>query len=171
MLEGFRLRSLTFCRYLRIVLVLTTARKITKLEKSSVIDLTPSLPIYTVQHSFEALIMSTANTTAWPNFGLYNLPPDSEGLVMVRLNIFLITFSTILLFGRLYVRAFMVKVLGLDDLLASISWCVLVSLSSMEIVTVGLGSGTHLVDVPLNLIPKFFSVSSPETRLSKEWES
>jgi hypothetical protein len=63
-----------------------------------------------------------ADTQGPVDFTVFNLPADSAGGVQVNLNICLITISTILLFTRLYVRAFMVKVLGLDDLLAAIAY-------------------------------------------------
>lgn len=72
------------------------------------------------------LIQKTAvamdNSTAPPEFSVFDLPPGSKGGEIVNFNIAFIVISTTLLFTRLYVRGFMVKALGLDDLLASIAY-------------------------------------------------
>ncbi|KAI0134263.1 hypothetical protein BJ170DRAFT_192555 [Xylariales sp. AK1849] len=91
------------------------------------------------------------------NFSILDLPADSKGRQMVNLNIAFITISTTLLFTRLYVRGFMIKVLGIDDLLASIAFVILTALSVLEILAVGVGSGTHMTEIPPERIPTFFS--------------
>lgn len=63
-----------------------------------------------------------SDTTGPVDFTIFNLPPDSQGRTLVNFNIAFIVISTILLCTRLYVRGFMVKVLGLDDLLAAIAY-------------------------------------------------
>ena len=63
-----------------------------------------------------------SNSTAPPEFTVFDLPPGSRGSVLVNVNIALIVITSTLLFTRLYVRGFMVKALGLDDLLATIAY-------------------------------------------------
>ncbi|ETS81055.1 hypothetical protein PFICI_06057 [Pestalotiopsis fici W106-1] len=98
-----------------------------------------------------------SNSTAPPEFTVFDLPPDSRGSVLVNVNLALIVISSTLLFTRLYVRGFMVKALGLDDLLATIAYLILTTQSTLEILAVGVGSGTHMDDVPPERIPTFFS--------------
>lgn len=57
-----------------------------------------------------------------PTFGLGNLPDGSKGGAIFRLEIALIIISTFLMASRLYIRAFMIKALGLDDLLAMLAF-------------------------------------------------
>ncbi|KAI4598793.1 hypothetical protein KJ359_002685 [Pestalotiopsis sp. 9143b] len=97
------------------------------------------------------------NSTAPPEFSVFDLPPGSKGGLIVNFNIAFIVISTTLLFTRLYVRVFMVKALGLDDLLASIAYCILTTQSVFEILAVGVGSGTPMDEVPADRIPTFFS--------------
>jgi len=87
--------------------------------------------------------------------------PDWHGGVEIQTNGCLIAFSTIFLGMRLYVRAFMTKVLGWDDLIACIAWAFLVVQSTLDIRNVSFGSGTHIELVqPPELLNKFFEVSS-----------
>jgi hypothetical protein len=113
------------------------------------------------------------------DFSIFSLPVGSRGSIQVDLNISLIVISTTLLFIRLYVRGFMVKALGLDDLLATVAYvcssyrpflsaladiCTqvpLICLSVIEILAVGVGSGTHKNQIPTERMPTFFSVSRP----------
>ncbi|KAI1874004.1 uncharacterized protein JN550_002583 [Neoarthrinium moseri] len=90
-------------------------------------------------------------------FTIFDLPADSKGSIQVNLNIALIVISSTLLFTRLYVRGFMVKVLGLDDLLAAIAYVILTAQAVLEILAVGVGSGTHMSEIPPQRIPTFFS--------------
>ncbi|KAH8671377.1 hypothetical protein BX600DRAFT_510056 [Xylariales sp. PMI_506] len=97
------------------------------------------------------------DTTDSIDFSIFNLPADSLGGRLLNLNIALIAISTTLVSTRLFVRAFMVKALGWDDLLALIAFIILTTLSTFEILAVGVGSGTHLDEVPPELLPQFFS--------------
>lgn len=86
--------------------------------------------------------------------------PDWHGGIELEINGSLIALSTVFLGMRLYVRAFMTKALGWDDLIAGIAWALLVTQSSLDIRAVTLGSGTHIELVPLELLYKFFEVSN-----------
>ncbi|CAJ2507925.1 Uu.00g091110.m01.CDS01 [Anthostomella pinea] len=99
---------------------------------------------------------STAQSPA-RNFSWANLPPDSRGDELVSLNASLIAISTVILVTRLYARTFLLKSLGIDDLLATLTYPLLVTLSALEAHTVNYGSGTHMDEVPPELLPKFFS--------------
>lgn len=48
--------------------------------------------------------------------------PGYNGYVVRDLNAYLIAFSTVFLGARLYVRTFLTKALGLDDLMAAIAY-------------------------------------------------
>lgn len=72
--------------------------------------------------SIQKTVVAMVNSTAPPEFSVFDLPPGSKGGLIVNFNIVFIVISTTLLFTRLYVRGFMVKALGLDDLLASIAY-------------------------------------------------
>lgn len=63
-----------------------------------------------------------SNTTGPINFSITNLPEDSRGQFIINLNLALIVISTVLMSTRLYVRGFMIKGLGVDDLIATISY-------------------------------------------------
>ncbi|KAK9782718.1 hypothetical protein AB5N19_09298 [Seiridium cardinale] len=98
-----------------------------------------------------------SNSTGPGGFSVFNLPPDSQGSTLVNFNIAFIVISTTLLCTRLYIRGFMVKVLGLDDYLAVIAYAILTTQSVIEILAVGVGSGTHMDEVPPERLPTFFS--------------
>ncbi|KAK9424404.1 hypothetical protein SUNI508_13644 [Seiridium unicorne] len=121
-------------------------------------DQTPDL-VYSatvgIGHSSICPVMS--NSTGPGDFSVFNLPPDSQGSTVVNFNIAFIVISTTLLCTRLYIRGFMVKVLGLDDYLAVIAYAILTTQSVIEILAVGVGSGTHMDEVPPESLPTFFS--------------
>ncbi|KAF9876524.1 hypothetical protein CkaCkLH20_05932 [Colletotrichum karsti] len=78
--------------------------------------------------------------------------PEYAGDKVLQVNIALIVCTSFIVGLRLYVRAFMAKALGLDDLLAFLAWGILVTLSSLDIRLVQYGSGAHLEYIPK---PKF----------------
>jgi len=63
----------------------------------------------------------------------FSATPGYKGYLQRNLNIALISFSTFFIILRLGTRAFIVKGLGLDDLVGFIAYAALVSFSSMEI--------------------------------------
>ncbi|KAJ9144980.1 Integral membrane protein [Pleurostoma richardsiae] len=79
-----------------------------------------------------------------------------KGYLQRDLNACLIAFSTVFVTLRLYVRAFMNKALGRDDLMTGIAYICLVAFSALEIRAVGYGSGAHMNLIPEYFIPKFF---------------
>lgn len=58
---------------------------------------------------------------------------DYRGYLVRNLNICLIIISTIFVFSRLYVRAFMTKGLGMDDVATTVAYMLLVIFSGFEI--------------------------------------
>ncbi|KAK2012672.1 hypothetical protein LZ32DRAFT_559369, partial [Colletotrichum eremochloae] len=83
--------------------------------------------------------------------------PDSAGHHIFNLNLALIIVSTILVSLRLFVRRFLVKALGLDDLIATVAWALSVTLSALEMDTVNYGTGAQITDVPQVTLLQFFS--------------
>ncbi|EGU71941.1 hypothetical protein FOXB_17548 [Fusarium oxysporum f. sp. conglutinans Fo5176] len=64
--------------------------------------------------------------------------------------------SSIVTIGRLYARGFMTKALGVDDLLATIGFCLAIALSTLEITQVGNGSGSAMNTLSYAQIKAFF---------------
>ncbi|VUC32909.1 unnamed protein product [Clonostachys rosea] len=83
-------------------------------------------------------------------------PPDSQGYMLKDLNISLIVASALVLIARLNTRAFILKSLGVDDLIATLAFILLVTYSSMIIRAVGNGAGTHIDQVPPEQLAEFF---------------
>jgi hypothetical protein len=88
----------------------------------------------------------------------FSTTSEYRGFLQRNLNASLLAFSTLFILMRIGTRAFMVKSLGLDDLFAGIAYCALVVFSSMEIRSVGFGSGAHMDEIPGYFIPLFFEV-------------
>ncbi|KAH8900365.1 hypothetical protein GQ53DRAFT_127524 [Thozetella sp. PMI_491] len=86
----------------------------------------------------------------------FSTTTDWQGYKQRNLNIGLIVVSTLIVGARFYVRAFMTKVLGLDDLFAGIAYACLIAFSALEIHSVDLGSGAHMDQIPGYFVPKFF---------------
>lgn len=63
----------------------------------------------------------------------FSTSPDYKGHEVLALNVALIVSTTVVVGARLYVRAFMAKALGFDDLFAFLSWGCVVALASSEI--------------------------------------
>ncbi|KAH7134480.1 hypothetical protein B0J13DRAFT_560515 [Dactylonectria estremocensis] len=82
--------------------------------------------------------------------------PDWAGGTQAKLNIALITISSCFLGIRLYVRGFMTKSLGLDDLVASLAFCVITTQSGFNIHLKDVGAGAHMELIPQLLLLKFF---------------
>ncbi|KAK1517367.1 hypothetical protein CPAR01_16231 [Colletotrichum paranaense] len=74
--------------------------------------------------------------------------PGYAGPKILQLNIALIVCTSMIVGLRQYVRAFIAKALGLDDVLAFLTWAVLTSESAMDIWLVRYGSGAHLKYIP-----------------------
>lgn len=91
--------------------------------------------------------------------------PGYRGDTQLYLNSFLIGFSTLFVGMRLYARGFMVKRLGVDDLLAVLCLGCLVSLSAMEIRLVQSGSGTHIRYVSETRLFAFFNALTTQSLL------
>ncbi|TEA13080.1 Satratoxin biosynthesis SC1 cluster protein 4 [Colletotrichum sidae] len=76
---------------------------------------------------------------------------ESEGYsghIVWQVNVALIVCTSTFVWLRLYVRAFVAKALGPDDVLALLGWGVLVTLSALDIRLVQYGSGAHLDTIP-----------------------
>jgi hypothetical protein len=72
----------------------------------------------TKKHRFATM----SNTTGAVEFTIFDLPKDSQGGLLVNLNLALISVSTVIISLRLYVRRFMINSLGLDDLISSMAY-------------------------------------------------
>ncbi|KAI6090033.1 hypothetical protein F4821DRAFT_46905 [Hypoxylon rubiginosum] len=91
--------------------------------------------------------------------------PGYHGHTEIGLNGALIGISTIVCSLRVFVRLFITKSLGLDDVLAAIAYLALTALSVMDIIAVQFGSGTHIAFVPEDVISKYFELFSIESIL------
>ncbi|KAG7046722.1 hypothetical protein JMJ77_0014945 [Colletotrichum scovillei] len=74
--------------------------------------------------------------------------PGYAGPKILQLNVALIVCTSIIVGLRQYVRAFIAKALGLDDVLAFLAWAGLTFESAMDIWLVQYGSGAHLKYIP-----------------------
>ncbi|KAI1849664.1 hypothetical protein JX265_008000 [Neoarthrinium moseri] len=90
---------------------------------------------------------------------------DYQGFVLRDLNIWLIVFSTIIVFCRLYVRAFMTKGLGLDDLVTVVTYLLLVIWAGLDIRLVTFGAGAHQDQIPEEFIVPYFSALTTQQLL------
>ncbi|KAH7118067.1 hypothetical protein B0J13DRAFT_200579 [Dactylonectria estremocensis] len=82
----------------------------------------------------------------------------SRGRIVFNLNVALIVITSVIVLARLYVRRFMTKALGLDDLLTIISFVLCIAGSATEIAEVGHGSGTPIQDVSKEDLNAFFTL-------------
>ncbi|KAI1868287.1 hypothetical protein JX265_007110 [Neoarthrinium moseri] len=98
---------------------------------------------------------NSSNTTSLPTIP-FQESPDYKGHEVLSLNAALIACTSFILALRLYVRSFMSKALGVDDLFAVLAYGCLVALSAFEIRSVQFGSGAHIQFVPGPLVAHFF---------------
>ncbi|XXH03842.1 hypothetical protein Hte_010248 [Hypoxylon texense] len=84
--------------------------------------------------------------------------PEYHGSIEVGLSSALIGISTIMCGLRVFIRLFITKSFGLDDILTVVSYLSLMVLSIMDIDAVELGSGTHIYDIPEDILRKFFEL-------------
>ncbi|KAH7007529.1 hypothetical protein EDB80DRAFT_458080 [Ilyonectria destructans] len=89
----------------------------------------------------------------------------SEGHIIVNLNAFLIATTTVLVFTRLYVRFFMIKAHGWDDIIVLVTFPLVITVSAMEMVMVRYGSGSHLWTLSQEQLNAWFSLLSVNTLL------
>ncbi|KAF4776352.1 hypothetical protein HER10_EVM0005471 [Colletotrichum scovillei] len=89
--------------------------------------------------------------------------PGYAGDKTLHLNIALIMCTTVVVGLRLYVRAFMSKALGPDDLLAFVAFGLVTALSAMDIRLVQFGSGAHIEYVPKSLLATWFESLTTQT--------
>jgi hypothetical protein len=90
----------------------------------------------------------------------FNETPDWAGGIQANLNIALIVISTLLIIIRLYVRFFMTKSPGWDDLVAVFAWGVVLSQSGWNIHLKDMGAGAHMNLLEPWQILGFFVVST-----------
>ena len=105
--------------------------------------------------------MATQSSNYPPGTNFWETP-DWAGGTQARLNTALIVISGCFLATRLYVRCFMTKSAGLDDLVACLAFGVITSQSGWNIHLKDCGAGAHMELIPGPLIMKFFVVSKTE---------
>ncbi|CAH0028352.1 unnamed protein product [Clonostachys rhizophaga] len=85
-------------------------------------------------------------------------PPDSGGYLLTQLNIGLIVITSVFVITRLYTRIFLLRSLGWDDLMATIAWIGVISISYQGILAVKRGLGTHIDQIPPEALDKLYKV-------------
>ncbi|CAI6064667.1 unnamed protein product [Clonostachys chloroleuca] len=88
-------------------------------------------------------------------------PPGSDGHLLLKINIAFIAVSTVIVAARLIIRGFVIRSLGIDDLVSTIG----LRLTSSAVFN---GSGTRLDEVPPDKLIKFFNML-PIERLLYFW--
>ncbi|KAH8648236.1 hypothetical protein BGZ61DRAFT_501223 [Ilyonectria robusta] len=87
-----------------------------------------------------------------------NKPIESQGHVLHDLNIALIVITTVIMILRLHARGWMIKAIGLDDLIAITAFGFVIALSALEIIAVHYGSGTPIDQLSNEQIIAFYSI-------------
>ncbi|KAM5357936.1 hypothetical protein ACJZ2D_015752 [Fusarium nematophilum] len=82
----------------------------------------------------------------------------SEGHIITNLNASMIGITSAIVCSRLYVRFFMIKARGWDDFLVMIAFPLVVAVSSIEILMVRYGSGSHVWTVSDEQLGTWFSL-------------
>ncbi|VUC25088.1 unnamed protein product [Clonostachys rosea] len=88
-------------------------------------------------------------------------PPGSDGLLLLKINTAFIAVSTVIVAIRLIIRAFVIRNLGIDDLVCTIG----LPLTASAVFN---GSGTRMDQVPKDKLMKFFNML-PIERLLYFW--
>ncbi|KAJ3519916.1 hypothetical protein NM208_g13934 [Fusarium decemcellulare] len=83
---------------------------------------------------------------------------STRGQNVFNLNVALIVITSVVVVARLYVRSCMTKALGWDDLFAFIAWGLSLGMSSVEIMQVGHGAGSHINTLAPERLIAFFSM-------------
>ncbi|VUC26350.1 unnamed protein product [Clonostachys rosea] len=104
--------------------------------------------------------MNMNMTSPMPSSDGWVPPPDSRAYVLRPVYITAMTLSSVFVCARLAVRAFMVKALGLDDLIAAITL-----LEANKTTGVANGQGTYISEVPPDRLATFFSLIATITLL------
>lgn len=89
----------------------------------------------------------------------------SKGYIIANLNAFLIAISTALVFSRVYVRFFMIKAHGWDDIIVLITFPLVIAVSAMEMALVRYGSGSHIWTLSQEQLNAWFSLLPVNTLL------
>ncbi|KAH6983981.1 hypothetical protein EDB80DRAFT_756822 [Ilyonectria destructans] len=82
----------------------------------------------------------------------------SRGHILFNINVALIVISSVIVLARLYVRRFMTKAFGLDDILTIVSFVFCIAGSVIEIVQVEHGSGTPIQYISKEDLNVFFTL-------------
>ena len=95
----------------------------------------------------------------------FSQTPEWRGGIETRLNACLIAFSTLFMGMRLYVRTFMTKALGWDDLIAGIAYVLIMVQSSLDLRLVSYGSGAKIEYVGRHpeIVAEFFKSLTIQT--------
>ncbi|OCL15155.1 hypothetical protein AOQ84DRAFT_279533 [Glonium stellatum] len=83
---------------------------------------------------------------------------EDRTVITRNLNIALLSISLVILTVRLYVRLWMIRSPGLDDVFAVLAWCTLVALSALEISETTHGAGRQMITVEPQDLARFFSI-------------
>jgi hypothetical protein len=83
---------------------------------------------------------------------------EKRTAIVRNLNIALLVISSVILATRLYVRLWMIRKPGLDDVFAVLAWGTLTTLSALEIVETFHGTGRQMILVEPQDLAKFFSI-------------
>lgn len=83
---------------------------------------------------------------------------ENRTAIVRNLNIALLVISSVILAVRLYVRLWMIRSPGLDDVFAVLAWGTLTTLSALEIVETVYGAGRQMISVEPQDLAKFFSI-------------
>ncbi|CZR46044.1 uncharacterized protein FPRO_11491 [Fusarium proliferatum ET1] len=89
----------------------------------------------------------------------------SQGPDILRLNICLTVFSSLIMIARLYARCFMTRAFGVDDILALVGFALTVAITAIEIAQVQNGSGSTMSTLTYAQLKAFFTLLPVEQML------
>ncbi|KAF5026991.1 hypothetical protein F66182_864 [Fusarium sp. NRRL 66182] len=88
-----------------------------------------------------------------------DLERESKGDVILGSNVALLTITSLVGLCRFYTRILLLKTFRWDDALAAVSMGILLAGSSIEIVLVGYGAGSHIATLSQEQLNTYFSTA------------